>query len=754
MKPLSQRFVNMCCCAFAALLVFAGSANAQQDSIKLSHHYQSDGTCCWDFSIKNANTQSLAINRIELFVVNNDQTTFNLSSSADLTWSSAVSSDGRTATYTAGGSSINAGSTKGGFSFCLFNIGIDANPESVQLTTFQNTTPITRTNLSLICTPFQSENKLDTVTVVPSQAGTDPCFRFKVFNRNDLGSAIDQMIFETLDPAEGVIRPSSVRAPQDWQLDSVTPNRVYFSTSIKPLDPSKSLDNFLMCLYGNSTFTKFGWVWRALTGNILIDRDTIRNIPATASASTSGSADEVTATNKFGCLYTINLKNYHVTGRNLPSRLTGLTLNSSTSGVTIASAPTVPAHWAKSISSHSDTVIFQAGSDSDGLASGLTLSDFGISINNPSGNAFTLHWQSIRGSSTISSGDLNLTCSVGAALNDTALIDPNGNCCYKLTVQNRHNSPPSNDYGLSLAITDGSGTFDTTAGSLHSSQFWASSASPNSTSVRLTGNSTNFQPSGASQTVFFCVRPKVSGQPVNIQYVTYDAANTATAAGQNFGVTCSNIVTTCDSVRFTTANQGSCLQSLSILNRRATSVTKVVVSPLMGWKVDTAFAPLPWTTKVDPSKLFVTFSASPGISSNSEQTGFNIAFSGQRTSSTFGVEVATTNDAGVCLDTLKFTCAPSGVSEMLGQSSSIKLVANPNPFHNGTELTLTMPAAAKASVEVIDLLGRSVMVISNELLTQGEHVFHLDASSLPAGTYYVRVQSLVGLSTKKIVLAK
>ncbi len=753
MNQTCHRFLKAFGYGLGVLFVMLGTGRAQ-DVITLSHHYQqSDGTCCWDFSVKNANTQGQVINKIIVTLQGNDGTIFTSAGSKDATWN-PTNPDDHTSSYVAGGSSIAVGSTVSGFNFCL-QMGIDASPEALSVTTYNNSTALSTSALSLVCTPYQSFNKLDTVTVVASQAGTDPCFRFKVTNRNDNFTAIDHMVFETLDPQEGYIRPSSVRAPSGWTLDSVTPNRVYFST-FNAIDNGKSVDSFFICLFGNPNLTKYGWVWRAVSGEALIDRDTIRNIAATASSSSTGSPDQVTATNRFGCLYTINLKNYHVTARTLPSRLTGLIINSSTPGVTIASAPTVPAHWAKSISSHADTVYFQAGSDSDGVASGVVLSDFGLSLDNPSGNAFTLHWQTLRAGSVISSGDLNLTCSTGASLSDTAVVAPNNGCCYKLTLQNRHNSPPSNDYGFSLAIGDGSGTFDPTTGTLFTSQAWNVSLSPDNTSVRFStpSGSTNFQPSGASQTVFFCVKPKTSGQPVTVQYQSYDASAVATSPAQSFAVTCSVVSSVCDSVRYMTTNANSCLQSFAVLNRRATPVTKVVASPLMGWKIDTAFAPIPWTAKVDPSNLFVTFSASPGIASNSEQTGFSIAFSGQKTSNSFAVQFATTNDAGVCLDTLQITCMASGVGEHLAQAGSLKLVASPNPFHEATDLTLTMPVSAKTTVELVDLLGRSVKVLANEELTQGTHVFHIEGAGLAAGTYYVRVQSLVGLVTKKIVLAK
>ena len=65
----------------------------------------------------------------------------------------------------------------------------------------------------------------------------------------------------------------------------------------------------------------------------------------------------------------------------------------------------------------------------------------------------------------------------------------------------------------------------------------------------------------------------------------------------------------------------------------------------------------------------------------------------------------------------------------------------PNPFNPSTVISFDLPELADVSVEVFDLLGRSVMRLHADAMAPGRREVRLDASSLPSGVYLYRVRA-------------
>ena len=82
------------------------------------------------------------------------------------------------------------------------------------------------------------------------------------------------------------------------------------------------------------------------------------------------------------------------------------------------------------------------------------------------------------------------------------------------------------------------------------------------------------------------------------------------------------------------------------------------------------------------------------------------------------------------------------------------LSAYPNPFNSATEIQLYMPKPARSVVSLFDLLGRHVATLYNGVLEPGEHRFTFDASALPSGIYFARVQAGEFVQTQKLLLLK
>jgi hypothetical protein len=73
----------------------------------------------------------------------------------------------------------------------------------------------------------------------------------------------------------------------------------------------------------------------------------------------------------------------------------------------------------------------------------------------------------------------------------------------------------------------------------------------------------------------------------------------------------------------------------------------------------------------------------------------------------------------------------------------------PNPASNGVaNIKITDVAATK--VQLINALGS---VISTQIVGK-ENDLQLDLTTLPVGTYFVRVETLQGVKTEKLIISK
>ena len=68
-------------------------------------------------------------------------------------------------------------------------------------------------------------------------------------------------------------------------------------------------------------------------------------------------------------------------------------------------------------------------------------------------------------------------------------------------------------------------------------------------------------------------------------------------------------------------------------------------------------------------------------------------------------------------------------------------VVGPNPLRRATSLALTLDHSADVRVGVYDGLGREVTVLLSGERAAGRHEFSFDASTLPAGVYFVRAEA-------------
>jgi hypothetical protein len=118
-------------------------------------------------------------------------------------------------------------------------------------------------------------------------------------------------------------------------------------------------------------------------------------------------------------------------------------------------------------------------------------------------------------------------------------------------------------------------------------------------------------------------------------------------------------------------------------------------------------------------------------------------------------------------DWLSFTKATPGRSntegevwiyvkdERVDQIRQYRLFQNyPNPFNPSTTITFSVGTYGYTSLRVYDVLGREVLTLVSEELSAGEHSREWNASNLPSGVYFYRLQSGTYSETKKLLLLK
>ena len=78
----------------------------------------------------------------------------------------------------------------------------------------------------------------------------------------------------------------------------------------------------------------------------------------------------------------------------------------------------------------------------------------------------------------------------------------------------------------------------------------------------------------------------------------------------------------------------------------------------------------------------------------------------------------------------------------------------PNPFNPVTVINYQLPIASNVKLSVYDALGKSVGVLVDGSMNAGYHKVEWDASNLPSGVYFYRIEAGAFVSEKKMILIK
>ena len=78
----------------------------------------------------------------------------------------------------------------------------------------------------------------------------------------------------------------------------------------------------------------------------------------------------------------------------------------------------------------------------------------------------------------------------------------------------------------------------------------------------------------------------------------------------------------------------------------------------------------------------------------------------------------------------------------------------PNPFNPSTTIRYAIPQSSQVSLKVYDVLGREVATLVNARQPAGVYVANFDATALPSGMYFYRLQAGSFSETRKMMLIK
>ena len=124
---------------------------------------------------------------------------------------------------------------------------------------------------------------------------------------------------------------------------------------------------------------------------------------------------------------------------------------------------------------------------------------------------------------------------------------------------------------------------------------------------------------------------------------------------------------------------------------------------------------------------------------------FTLAISGSGTSAEEGLTLMGVLPSGEVRFPEVVTARETGA----GIPKAFSLLGNyPNPFNPSTKIAFDLPAAAHVTVEVIDMLGRTVMVVPTQVLEAGAHrSIEISSKGLASGAYLYRLTAMMETQT-------
>jgi len=102
---------------------------------------------------------------------------------------------------------------------------------------------------------------------------------------------------------------------------------------------------------------------------------------------------------------------------------------------------------------------------------------------------------------------------------------------------------------------------------------------------------------------------------------------------------------------------------------------------------------------------------------------------------------------------LRFTFV-TGIEDPILPTTTTLMNAYPNPFNPDTRIRYSLNKDQHVSLKIYDVLGKEVITLVDDTKNAGYYEVSFDASGLPSGIYFYRMQSGEYVSVKKLLLLK
>jgi hypothetical protein len=97
----------------------------------------------------------------------------------------------------------------------------------------------------------------------------------------------------------------------------------------------------------------------------------------------------------------------------------------------------------------------------------------------------------------------------------------------------------------------------------------------------------------------------------------------------------------------------------------------------------------------------------------------------------------------------------TGITGNTGNINGFQLAQNyPNPFNPETEINFTLPENNFVTLKVYDVSGRLIKELVNDFRTAGNYSVNFNASGIPSGIYFYKLESGSFTDVKKMILVK
>ena len=105
-------------------------------------------------------------------------------------------------------------------------------------------------------------------------------------------------------------------------------------------------------------------------------------------------------------------------------------------------------------------------------------------------------------------------------------------------------------------------------------------------------------------------------------------------------------------------------------------------------------------------------------------------------------------------DALYLSHSRSGQSFQAGPHSFELSKLYPNPFNPSTQVSFSLPVDSHVHLAAFDVRGKEVDVIFEGAQSIGQHSYTWNASNLPSGVYYIRLQAGEMVTSQKALFIK